>query len=199
MAGEDGMKSDGPTAYTITQGLCFLKPSENPTSTKIIKAKRPVGSVLHSTGNTWQGPAGGLWAEVDGAKSAGEMGWALVEGPGFGIKGPLLVDQGDNQAQIINIRWMKDPPIFTIMMRKNDTIGRVVDALCTSTGLNKKETILTKGLPRKAPNGSGTLLPMDYTMPKDVLTNDMTIEQAKIVDTLNLVYVGHFDEDYHAK
>ena len=31
-----------------------------------------------------------------------------------------------------------------------------------------EETILTKGLPNKAPNGSGALLPVDYTDPKDL-------------------------------
>ena len=30
----------------------------------------------------------------------------------------------------------------------------------------EQETILTKGLPRKAPNGTGALLPVDYTDPK---------------------------------
>eukprot|EP00434_Breviolum_minutum_P015896 symbB.v1.2.014010.t1/scaffold1012.1/size144332/3 len=59
------------------------------------------------------------------------------------------------------------------------------------------ETILTKGLPRKAPNGTGQLLPVDYTDPKDILFREMTIEDAQIRDTLNLVYVGHFDEDYN--
>ena len=29
-----------------------------------------------------------------------------------------------------------------------------------------QETILTKGLPEKAPNGTGQLLPVDYTAPK---------------------------------
>lgn len=31
---------------------------------------------------------------------------------------------------------------------------------------SRQETILTKGLPRKAPNGTGQLLPVDYTDPK---------------------------------
>eukprot|EP00931_Biecheleriopsis_adriatica_P100436 TRINITY_DN75759_c0_g1_i1.p2 TRINITY_DN75759_c0_g1~~TRINITY_DN75759_c0_g1_i1.p2 ORF type:complete len:203 (+),score=34.56 TRINITY_DN75759_c0_g1_i1:60-668(+) len=200
MADEDvGSIGQGPTAYCIAQGVCFIKPSEDPSSGKILKVKRPVGSMIYTTGETWRGPQGGLWAEVDVARSPGEMGWALVEGPGFGMRGPALIDPcgADGASQMIQIRWLKDPPIFNCLMPKTATVGDLVEAFCSRTGLNRKETILTKGLPKKAPNGSGALLPVDYTDPKDVLFNEQTIEEAGIRDTLNLVYVGHFDEDYN--
>jgi len=202
-AGEAGAgattKHGGPTAYCVAQGMCFLKPSEEPSTTKILKAKRPVGSVIYATGQTWEGPQGGVWAEVDVARSPGEMGWVLVQGPGFGVKGPLLVDPSgtENASTLINIRWGKDPPIFSCMMPKSATIGDLVQTFCARTGLNRKETIFTKSLPAKAPNGTGLLLPTDYTASKDVLQNDMTIEAANISDTLNLVYIGHFEEDYN--
>ncbi|CAJ1380935.1 unnamed protein product [Effrenium voratum] len=191
----EGLTEGGPTEYTVAQGVCFIKPSEDPKSTKILKAKRPVGLPGCNSGTTWRGPQGGLWAEVDCARSPGEMGWVLVEGPGFGLRGPCLIDPeaNDGASQMIHIRWLKDPPIFNCMMPKSATIGDLVDTFCARTGLNRKETILTKGLPSKAPNGSGALLPVDYTDPKE----RMTIEEAQIRDTLNLVYVGHFDEDYN--
>eukprot|EP00439_Symbiodinium_sp_Y106_P085340 s87_g28.t1 len=193
------LSQDGPAEYTVAQGVCFIKPSEDPQSGKILKAKRPVGSKIYTTGTTWKGPQGGLWAEVDVARSPGEMGWVLVSGPGFGLRGPCLIDPeaNDGASQMIHIRWLKDPPIFNCMMPKAATVGDLVDTFCSRTGLNRKETILTKGLPRKAPNGTGALLPVDYTDPKDVLFREMTIEEAQIRDTLNLVYVGHFDEDYN--
>lgn len=136
---------------------------------------------------------------MDISKSPGEMGWALVEGPGFGLRGPCLIDPdaNDGLSQMIQIRWLKDPPIFNCLMPKTATIGDLVDTFCSRTGLNRKETILTKGLPEKAPNGTGQLLPVDYTAPKDILLREMSIEEAQIRDTLNLVYVGHFDEDYN--
>ncbi|CAE7458933.1 unnamed protein product [Symbiodinium sp. CCMP2456] len=193
------LSQDGPAEYTVAQGVCFIKPSEDPQSGKILKAKRPVGSKIYTTGTTWKGPQGGLWAEVDVARSPGEMGWVLVSGPGFGLRGPCLIDPeaNDGASQMIHIRWLKDPPIFNCMMPKAATVGDLVDTFCSRTGLNRKETILTKGLPRKAPNGTGALLPVDYTDPKDVLFREQTIEEAQIRDTLNLVYVGHFDEDYN--
>mmetsp|Transcript_14031 Transcript_14031/g.16355 ORF Transcript_14031/g.16355 Transcript_14031/m.16355 type:complete len:101 (-) Transcript_14031:100-402(-) len=98
---------------------------------------------------------------------------------------------------MIHIRWLKDPPIFNCLMPKTATVGDLVDTFCSRTGLNRKEVILTKGLPHKAPNGTGQLLPVDYTDPKDILFREQTIEEAQIRDTLNLVYVGHFDEDYN--
>eukprot|EP00913_Durusdinium_trenchii_P008660 g8134.t1 len=193
------LSEGAPTQYIVAQG--------DPTSQKILKAKRPVGSKIYTTGTIWKGPQGGVWAEVDIGKSPGEMGWALVEGPGFGLRGPSLIDPeaNDGASQMIHIRWLKDPPIFNCLMPKTATVGDLVDTFCARTGLNRKETILTKGLPNKAPNGSGALLPVDYTDPKDlaaylredVLFREMTIEEAKIRDTLNLVYVGHFDEDYN--
>eukprot|EP00931_Biecheleriopsis_adriatica_P011595 TRINITY_DN112677_c0_g1_i1.p1 TRINITY_DN112677_c0_g1~~TRINITY_DN112677_c0_g1_i1.p1 ORF type:complete len:214 (+),score=34.63 TRINITY_DN112677_c0_g1_i1:50-643(+) len=191
--------NDGPQAYCVAQGVCFLKPSEDPASTKIVKTKRPAGSMIYSTGQTWRGPQGGLWAEVDVARNPGEAGWALVEGPGFGMRGPALIDPAaaDGTSQMIHIRWLKDPPIFNCLMPKSATIGDLVDAFCSRTGLNRAETIFTKGLPSKNPNQPHMLLPVDYTAPKDVLQNDMTIAEAQISDTLNLVYVGHFDEDYN--
>ncbi|CAK9060190.1 unnamed protein product [Durusdinium trenchii] len=169
------LSEGAPTQYIVAQGVCFLKPGEDPTSQKILKAKRPVGSKIYTTGTIWKGPQGGVWAEVDIGKSPGEMGWALVEGPGFGLRGPSLIDPeaNDGASQMIHIRWLKDPPIFNCLMPKTATVGDLVDTFCARTGLNRKETILTKGLPNKAPNGSGALLPVDYTDPKDVLFREL--------------------------
>eukprot|EP00438_Fugacium_kawagutii_P000383 Skav234112 [mRNA] locus=scaffold4487:26279:42707:- [translate_table: standard] len=185
------LQEGGPTQYTVAQGVCFLKPDEDPWR---------LGALLVAgSGTTWKGPQGGLWAEVDIGRSPGEMGWALVEGPGFGLRGPCLIDPdaSDGFSQMIHIRWLKDPPIFNCLMPKTATVGDLVDTFCSRTGLNRKEVILTKGLPHKAPNGTGQLLPVDYTDPKDILFREQTIEEAQIRDTLNLVYVGHFDEDYN--
>merc|ERR1711998_307853 len=76
------IQEDGPLIYRCTQGVLFVKRSENPESQKILKLKRPVGAFVHTTGYTWTGSAGGIWAELEASK--GEMGWMLVKGPGFG-------------------------------------------------------------------------------------------------------------------
>mmetsp|Transcript_30243 Transcript_30243/g.76374 ORF Transcript_30243/g.76374 Transcript_30243/m.76374 type:complete len:215 (-) Transcript_30243:114-758(-) len=194
-----GLREGGVPSYMVAQGLVFIKHAQDPTSQKIVRAKRSVGFMVYCTGRSWTGPLGATWAEVDDTRSPGECSWVLVQGPGFGVVGPLLVDplSEEHASQRIAVRWCRDPPIFECVMPKTATIGDVVNVFCARTGLNKKETILTKSLPKKAPNGSGILLPMDYTSAKDVLFNEMTIRDAQITDTLNLVYVGHFEEDYH--
>ncbi|CAE7310391.1 unnamed protein product [Symbiodinium natans] len=75
-----------PVEYRVLQGALFKKPSKDPSSAKVTKLSRKVGSKVRSTGRTWRGPAGGLWIELDAKKP----GWLLVEGPGFNQTGPLL-------------------------------------------------------------------------------------------------------------
>eukprot|EP00439_Symbiodinium_sp_Y106_P064010 s6040_g10.t1 len=62
MAGEEAA-SALPVEYRVMQGPLFKKPSKDPNSSKVIKLNRKVGSKVQSTGQTWQGPAGGLWLE----------------------------------------------------------------------------------------------------------------------------------------
>jgi len=73
----------------------FLKRSEDPTKGAIAKVKRSAEYRVHSTGRVWVGPSGGRWAEIDASKSE-EKGWALLEGPGFGLKGPALMKHAED-------------------------------------------------------------------------------------------------------
>jgi len=68
-----------------------MKRSEDPSSGKISKVKVPPEVRIYSSGRVWTGPSGGRWAQLD-ASRGGEAGWVLVEGPGFGLRGPALVD-----------------------------------------------------------------------------------------------------------
>lgn len=191
------LADDGPTVYTVAQGFFFIKKSKDPEVNRIVKSVRHVGSQIYTTGETWTGPKGATWAKIDVERSPGEMGWALVEGPGFGVKGPLLVDPtttGDG-LQLIQIKYEKDA-IFSMMMSTSGTVGQLIDRLCLRTNLKRKEVVLTKGLPAKAPNGSGIRLPADYVAPKDILFREMTIAEAHVTEPLILMYIGHFDEDY---
>lgn len=74
--------------YRVMQGPLFKRPGANPDNPKVIKITRKVGSKVKTTGKTWTGPSGGEWAQLD--PEAEKPGWLLVEGPGFGIAGPLL-------------------------------------------------------------------------------------------------------------
>uniref|UniRef100_A0A7S2KUY1 Uncharacterized protein n=1 Tax=Zooxanthella nutricula TaxID=1333877 RepID=A0A7S2KUY1_9DINO len=190
----------GPTTYIVTQGVVFLKRSSRPESGKIVRVRKPVGVVLHTTGRQWRGDRGGLWVELlpdgDGGGN-GLTGWTLVSGPGFGIEGPALIHLKDKTAaglMTISVRWLKDPPIFECVLPTVATVDDLAKALAKQTGLNVREIIFTTGLPGKSMKGEQ--LPVDYTPPKDVLTSDMVLGELKIKDSLNLVYLGHFDEDF---
>lgn len=91
------IESGGPTTYLCGPSGLFLKKSANPRSGKIVKQKRDEGSEVPATGRTWTGPSGGVWAELKPNKSVAkeegwDTAWALVEGPGFGLEGPALID-----------------------------------------------------------------------------------------------------------
>lgn len=194
-ASDSAYNQDGPTIYQAVQGILFLKPDEEPTSTKIIKVKRPNGYKVHSTGYTWRGPQGGLWAEVDPTKSS--AGWVLVEGPGFGVKGPLLMSEETDNSLVttINILINTEDTLFSVTLPHHVTVRTVIEMLCSRTGLENKEVVLTKALPAKNPDGSGRMLPLDYTHPKDVLRREWTLAEADITDSLYLIYMDELPQD----
>ncbi|CAE7615906.1 unnamed protein product [Symbiodinium natans] len=72
--------------WNVLQGVWIRKDGDDPTTQQVKKAKRR--EPLHCTAQRWRGPSGGLWAQLDAAKHG--PGWVLIEGPGFGLTGPLL-------------------------------------------------------------------------------------------------------------
>lgn len=91
------IQDGGPTLYVCGASAIFLKKSSNPRSGKIVKQKRETGSQVSATGRTWTGPSGGEWAELFPSSEASkeeswDKAWALVDGPGFGLEGPALID-----------------------------------------------------------------------------------------------------------
>lgn len=81
--------------YICSTAAIFLKKSQDPASGKIVRLKREVGTSVLTTGNTWTGPGGGLWVELEASASEEHGGWALVQGPGFGLRGPALVNRSE--------------------------------------------------------------------------------------------------------
>jgi rhodanese-related sulfurtransferase len=74
-------RENTPTCYRVLKGEVYRKPSTD--SDKIMKLDRPLFSIVRTTGEVWQGPNGGNWAELD--TLAGEKkGWVYLDGPGFG-------------------------------------------------------------------------------------------------------------------
>jgi len=68
-----------------------------------LKIARRVGSTVFTTGKTWKGPRGGDWVELDHILE--KPGWLLIEGPGFGLPGPLLrrVDPSEEAPLVLSV------------------------------------------------------------------------------------------------
>lgn len=88
-----------PCALFVLQGVNFRKTGDDPVAAAITRVKMANGTRLWSTGRTWRGPSGGLWTELDSAVEA-KGGWVLIEGPGFGLKGPVLGNTKPQQEHL---------------------------------------------------------------------------------------------------
>mmetsp|Transcript_20394 Transcript_20394/g.64244 ORF Transcript_20394/g.64244 Transcript_20394/m.64244 type:complete len:213 (+) Transcript_20394:55-693(+) len=116
--------SAGPREYRVVQGPVFKKVGTDPTSQKVIKLNKKVGSVLRSTGKTWQGPSGGDWAEQD-PQGSEKPGWYLIEGPGFNQPGPLLekVDDSEEPHMVVKLYSLITKDVLCeICMKPTETI-----------------------------------------------------------------------------
>lgn len=184
---------NGPTLYRCSQGLMFVKRSEEPASTKITRLKKPIGSYVYSTGRLWKGPSGGTWTELDAAK--GEMGWALVEGPGFGIAREALVDatrSGVLKLEVVLLD-VQACMVFESLITKDVTTRDVKKMVCQKTGLEVGFCCLGKDPPMNPQ--SGDTISIDY-MPS--LDDEKTVSSYGFVETamLFLIYIGEYPPDF---
>mmetsp|Transcript_47150 Transcript_47150/g.88331 ORF Transcript_47150/g.88331 Transcript_47150/m.88331 type:complete len:235 (+) Transcript_47150:153-857(+) len=110
--------------YRVMQGPLFKKPGSDPTTQKVIKLTRKVGSKIKTTGKIWTGPSGGQWVELD--PDAEKKGWLLIEGPGFNQPGPLLehVRPGEEVPMVLYVLSpIDDSKLCEICVRSSDSIG----------------------------------------------------------------------------
>mmetsp|Transcript_68754 Transcript_68754/g.147276 ORF Transcript_68754/g.147276 Transcript_68754/m.147276 type:complete len:219 (+) Transcript_68754:52-708(+) len=199
----DPVQNGGPLVYRCASPVVFAKRSEDPSSTRIVKLNKAVGSVVYASGLVWTGPNGGKWAELDAGK--GELGWMLVSGPGFGLQGPALIDADKDdlltvQVHLLGSSDMGGQPggiVWESLVSQEGTIGDIKKSMCKETGLVFGMCCLAKEMPCKAPN-NGVRLPADY-MPE--LPDNKEISKCKFGShaTIYLVYVGDLPKDLPVK
>jgi len=117
--------------HRVLQGPLFKKPCEDPTSTKIIKIHRPVGSKLWTTGRKWVGRVGVEWLE--GCPFREKPGWFAVEGSTFGQPGLLLeqVMQGEEEPLILHFRYpLDDNALYEMCLKPSQTITDAFRWIC---------------------------------------------------------------------
>mmetsp|Transcript_73210 Transcript_73210/g.218428 ORF Transcript_73210/g.218428 Transcript_73210/m.218428 type:complete len:232 (-) Transcript_73210:55-750(-) len=191
----DGKEEGGPTLYCCSQGVLYVKRSSKPDSKKIIRLQRPVGTSVRATGTTWRGPGGGLWAELDEARGS-EGGWALVNGPGFDLSGPALVDASKDKDLVLLEIVMLDYqalPVWASLVPKDLTIRKVKRMMCQQTGLVEGHCCLGKDPPVHP--DSKEPISIDY-MP--TLQDDNTVASLKFSGTgrIYLIYLDELPQDF---
>jgi len=189
-------EKDGPKLYSCAQGVMFVKRSADPESTKIAKLMRPVGTSLRATGRTWTGPSGGVWAEID--ELDGEhASWALVQGPGFGVSGPVLVEVSPDRKlvrlEVVLLDYQRSGVLFESMLPGTTTLAAVKRMVCQKTGLIQGHCCLGKDPPVN--HDSGEPISIDY-MP--ALSDEKDLDSLKFQDEgmLFLVYLDDLPKDF---
>lgn len=195
----DDCLAGGPNAYLVAQGICFLKRSRNPCSTQITKVVKAVGTVLHTTGKTWRGQQGRIWAQMAADGSPDDSGWVLVEGPGFGVVGPLLLGCSDGMgaagAPSVQVKLGREV-VFECLVPPSATVSQLLQVMCARTRLTPSRVILTKAAPRLDPR-TGVPLPADFAPEGKVLRPNMLLRDVHNGEPFLLHYCGDFKADYH--
>lgn len=201
--------------YRVMQASLFKKPGTNPASDKIVRLKGVVGRTVHTTGRYWTGPSGGKWVELDSLVE--KPGWLLIEGPGFGVTGPMLQEIEPNE----------EPPLVLSVVKPNDFDGvrqwrefvvspnaKISEAkiwIALLFGLSPTKLILSKPFDMKAfRSGFAQTTSLDdgmgigtyYLKPDDVLSdNNVTIREAGFQDggEVQYVYCGDVNEGGEGK
>eukprot|EP00811_Abedinium_folium_P009914 NODE_19167_length_856_cov_6.115226.p1 GENE.NODE_19167_length_856_cov_6.115226~~NODE_19167_length_856_cov_6.115226.p1 ORF type:complete len:206 (+),score=71.79 NODE_19167_length_856_cov_6.115226:134-751(+) len=188
---EDG----GPPEYIVTQGCAFFKRTDDPSNGTILKRKVPTGKRIMSTGCTWTGPSGGVWAELDLAR-ADQVGWVLVKGPGFGLVGPALQDAEIlDQLTLVEVVLLSETAGIALeaLVAKNVNISDLATMVSARTGLSRDSCIFSKELPANSPNGGR--LTADYMM-------EFKAEESVIINGIGnpvqlfMIYVGDWPENW---
>jgi len=189
-------RDDGASVYYVTQGVIFVKPSDDPSAPHIVRAIRAKGSKVYTTGETWVGKQGGLWAELDPVLNRHCAGWVLIEGQGFGVEGPLLLEESCTRFVTVKGYARRDYIVQDFVMRKAAPVRELIARIALENHLNERRVVLTKELPGYVPDDPVHRLGMDYTKKRDILPRDGPIgEYGDSDQALNMVYLGDDDEE----
>jgi hypothetical protein len=143
--------------YYVTLGVLFKKPGDDPTTQKMLKLNRKVGSIVHTTGKIWKGPTGGFWVELDtssGDSGAGEKpGYVMIDATGFGTPGPCLqmANLEDGPTVLLKVKkpvggtaWDKTDDDKEFVVLQKTPISEVRAVIGMLFGI-EKETVIVFG------------------------------------------------------
>jgi len=189
----------GHCEYRVMQAVRFKKRGTDPTSQQVIRLKGQVGSTVHTTGRIWRGPGGGEWVELDSMVE--KPGWLLVEGRGFGVRGPLLqrVDPGEEPPLVLTTaipeaeQVMRDMDSELVMrdfaISPSASVGEAKAWMATLFGCSPAELIVAR--PHQTAD-DGFNIPSD-----DLLSDGVILREAgfKRGDEVLYVFTGKLNDD----
>jgi len=186
-----------PCEYRVMQDALFKKPGSDPTTGKVVKLAKKVGSKVRSTGRSWTGPQGGEWVELE-AKTE-KPGWLLVEGPGFGAPGPLLekIEAGEEPRMVLHAARPvvaaamdnSNVEVRDIVVRPSMKVREAKGLIAGLFGLDRKGIIMSKPKDRSGEQTAGNI---DNTGADSLLLDDVTMGEAGFVSghDMPFVYMG---------
>eukprot|EP00931_Biecheleriopsis_adriatica_P067357 TRINITY_DN41509_c0_g1_i1.p1 TRINITY_DN41509_c0_g1~~TRINITY_DN41509_c0_g1_i1.p1 ORF type:complete len:210 (+),score=42.96 TRINITY_DN41509_c0_g1_i1:73-702(+) len=152
----EALEAARPREYRVLQGPIFRKPGKDPTSQKVTKLSRKVGSKVSTTGKLWTGPSGGTWVEADPNE---KQGWFLVEGPGFNQPGPLLEliePEEEEPIVLFALSPVDDSPLCEICLKPSQTVHHAKRWLALRMpGLHVNKIAVAKEKPSDKTHGQG--------------------------------------------
>ncbi|CAE8588274.1 unnamed protein product [Polarella glacialis] len=197
MAQSTSAEAPASSEYRVLQGPLFKKLGTDPTSQKVIRLTRKVGSTLKTTGKTWTGPSGGRWVEQLPTEKPG---WLLIEGPGFGQPGPLLdpVQPGEEEPIVLfALSPIDDSPLCEICLKPSQTVRHAKRWLALRLpGLQVNRIAVAKEKPSDKTHGMGLRnFPANW-----ILEDETKLKDTPFKDGGELVffYMGDAAEDVAA-
>mmetsp|Transcript_108858 Transcript_108858/g.289515 ORF Transcript_108858/g.289515 Transcript_108858/m.289515 type:complete len:306 (-) Transcript_108858:20-937(-) len=186
-----------PCEYRVMQDTLFKKPGSDPTTGKVVKIARKVGSKVRGTGRAWTGPQGGEWVQLE--PPAEKPGWLLVEGSSFGAPGPLLerVEAGEEPRMVLRAARPviaaamdnSNVEMRDIVVRPSTKVREAKGLIAGLFGLDRKGIIMSKPKDRSNEQSAGNI---DNTGAESLLLDDVTMGEAGFVSghDVPFVYMG---------
>mmetsp|Transcript_59234 Transcript_59234/g.173255 ORF Transcript_59234/g.173255 Transcript_59234/m.173255 type:complete len:386 (+) Transcript_59234:116-1273(+) len=188
--------------YRVLQRTQVKKLGSDPATGGAVKLTRRVGSTIFTTGRTWTGPRGGEWVELDHVVE--KPGWLLVQGPGFGVPGPLLrkVEVGEEPPLLLRAErpgesgsLEGEAEMREFVISTNARVSEVKEWIALLFGLEPTSLLV-------AARGEETTAVAGYKINQGGLLRDsVTVSEAGFEegDEVHYVYTGNLQTSYEGK
>uniref|UniRef100_A0A7S1RDL0 Uncharacterized protein n=1 Tax=Alexandrium catenella TaxID=2925 RepID=A0A7S1RDL0_ALECA len=134
------------------------------------------------------------------------MGWVLVQGPGFGLRGPALIDPSDQAFQgVVSLAVQNtgktsstSQVVLETLIDASSNVGFVRQLLREELGLSAQFCCLSRSKPSRVEDKGGQeyVLPAAFMQPLDDQAQLSSLSASDHV-LLHLVYTGDFAEDFN--